>query len=710
MNTLKRLIATSTALAWLFAAPVAAEDWRTGYSLYGMPGLIDMPSALAPPDAQVSTTIGGFDNQQRTTFSFQITPRLTGAFRYSRFDEFTGPGTDDTFDRSFDIQYQLWDEGEVRPAVAIGLRDFLGTGLYTSEYIVATKTLSPQVRVTGGIGWGRLGTEGGFSNPLGVFAEEFETRPALDVGSGGTPAYDQFFRGDAALFAGAEWRVRDDVTLIAEYSSDAYVAETDKGVVDVKSPLNFGVRYSPRPGYDLGLYYLYGSEIGASATIYFNPQDRPAPSGFDGAPLPVAVRAQDARQAQSWDRAAQPPEALGSVIVQALALDGFEVSEVELGDRFARVRYRNTSYRAEAQGIGRVSRALTQILPPSIETFVLEPMQRGIPLSAVTIRRSDLEVLENAPDNAWRMLARAGIDEVGDPSRADDALQIEQPFQWGISPYLELSLFDGDEPVRGDAGLEASFRYTVQPNLVLNGAIRQRLAGNRADGVISPSDLQPVRRNGALYGADGGVVLENLYLTHYGRPGQNLYSRVSAGYLERMFGGVSGEVLWKPVDSRLALGAELNYVVQRDYDMGFGAQDFADIGTYDVVTGHASAYYDFQNGFHGQVDVGRYLAGDWGATFTLTREFENGWELGAYATFTDVPFEEFGEGSFDKGIIVTIPTDWVLGQPTRSDTSANIASLSRDGGARLSVDGRLYDVVRDGHEPVLSESWGRFWR
>jgi len=78
-----------------------------------------------------------------------------------------------------------------------------------------------------------------------------------------------------------------------------------------------------------------------------------------------------------------------------------------------------------------------------------------------------------------------------------------------------------------------------------------------------------------------------------------------------MFGGVSGEILWKPTSSNLALGIEINYARQRDFDSQLGFLD------YGVVTGHASAYLTWGNGFFTQVDVGRYLAGDWGATFTL---------------------------------------------------------------------------------------------
>ena len=75
-----------------------------------------------------------------------------------------------------------------------------------------------------------------------------------------------------------------------------------------------------------------------------------------------------------------------------------------------------------------------------------------------------------------------------------------------------------------------------------------------------------------------------------------------------------------------------------------------------------------------------------------------------------MPFDDFGEGSFDKGIRVTIPYDYFIGSPSRKDVSTTLRSLSRDGGARVEVDGRLYETVRQGHLADINDSWGRFWR
>jgi len=183
------------------------------------------------------------------------------------------------------------------------------------------------------------------------------------------------------------------------------------------------------------------------------------------------------------------------------------------------------------------------------------------------------------------------------------------------------------------------------------------------------------------------------------------YARGSIGYLETVCGGVSGEVLWKEPGRDWGLGLEVNYVAQRDFDMLFGFQD------YDVATGHASLYWDTNwNGMEFQLDAGRYLAGDWGGTFSLTRRFANGWEVGGFFTLTDVPFDEFGEGSFDKGLRLRIPLRWGVPFESRSAFTTTIRPLTRDGGARLNIDRRLYEFVRDLDRDGLREDWGNFWK
>ena len=683
------------------AMPAGAETPRAaGLTLntYGMPGLLDMPVAIPLPDAELATTLSVFDGSARGTLTFQIAPRLTGAFRYSIIEGFDLDGGT-RYDRSFDLQYQLVTEQGWRPGVAVGLRDFAGTGVFSGEYFVATKHVTPRLAFSGGIGWGRLGSFGSFDNPIGP-----STRAGRDD-LGGEPNFDQWFTGPAAFFGGLAWQATDKLAVQLEYSSDAYTTEVGRGLVDRSSPINLGLSYAVRPGTVLRAQYLHGSELGLSASFTLNPK-RPALGGDRSpAPLPVAVRP---GSADSWagaiitDPAGQA--ALQDGLARALALDGIELRRMDLQGDTVRLQIDNTKFDSAPQAIGRTARILTALMPAGVERFEIVPMVQGVPAAQVTLLRSDMERLEFAPDNTAASLAAA---QIGPAGPLPGPTLPGQRFTWGLGPYVAAAVFDPDEPLRVDAGLELSAAYAVTPQLSFSGAVRAKVLGNRDQSTrVSTSVLQHVRSDANLYDRDGEFGIEYLTVDYFGRPGPNLYSRVSAGYLEEMFGGVSAELLWKPVDSRLALGAEVNYVMQRDTDKLFGFGDF----DYSVLTGHASAYYDFDNGFAAQVDVGRYLAGDYGATFTLDRTFDNGWKIGAFFTLTDVPFSDFGEGSFDKGIRITLPQSWFTGQPTKARASTVIRPVQRDGGARLEIRNRLYEQVRDYHAPELGDQWGRFWR
>ncbi|MGR3484799.1 MAG: YjbH domain-containing protein [Paracoccaceae bacterium] len=698
--------AVAAALTLMGGAAAAQDTFRNGYTLYGTAGLIDMPSAITAPDGEIAATLGLIPGQRRGSITFQIAPRLSGTFRYAQNADFIKEGNpnDPLNDRSFDLEGLLLTEGPMRPAVAVGLRDFAGTGIYSSEYLVATKHFGGNIRATAGIGWGRLGSFNGFDNPLGSGLAD---RPGfLDgTGRGGTASTDDYFRGDAALFGGVEYAVNPRLTLVAEYSSDAYVREERNGDVRRQAPVNLGVNYRLRDTIELGAGVIHGNDWFLSATFITDPNARPTVGGMDAAPIPVARRS---AAAATWGDTVPPAPLLGQAIGAGLeASDGIAVSAVGLSGSEMRLRYVNDTYRSDAQAMGRISRLLTQVAPPSVDTFVLEPTRFGVPLSAVTIARDDMEALENEPGATAESLARARFDE----ARGDEGLSfLEQEgprFTYGIAPSFELNLFDGEDPVVFNLGVEASATYRIAPNLLLAGSVRKTILDTRSgDGTIGFSALPPVRSQSILYDINGDPSVDYLTLTHYGRPAAQVYSRLTFGLLEEAFAGVSGEVLWKPVDSRLAVGAELNYVAQRDSDVLFGFDEF----DYQVATGHVSAYYAFDAGYHAQLDVGRYLAGDVGATISIDREFANGWSVGAYATFTDVSAEDFGEGSFDKGLRFTIPIDYVLGTPNRSEGGSQLASLTRDGGARVNVDGRLYDIVRDGHRPQLAREWGRFWR
>lgn len=716
MRVVKRSVILSTVSAIALVPVVAGSEGliTTAKNMYGTPGgLIDMPSAEVAPDADLSSTVTHMGGTTRTTLTFQITPRLTGSFRYSALSDYrpgrgtpTGYPNGTYYDRSFDLKYQLLDEGRYRPGVAIGLQDFIGTGLYGAEYIVATKSIGDRLRVTGGVGWGRLGSFKSFTST--------GTRPTATIGSGGIPTYDRWFRGPVAAFGGLSYQATDKLSFKAEYSSDAYIEETGGGqdpgaaMFARKSPWNFGVDYRLSDAVRMGAYYMYGSEIGLSVSVSLNPKTSPVRGGADQAPMPVAVRPKYSASDLGWTVEPGRKDKVREAVAGGLAGEGLILEGMEIDGRRAHVVVRNERWDIEAQAVGRAARVLSRNLPASVETFRITQVAHGMPVGAVTVARSDIEKLENAPASA--MLSRVRFDGASDAWAGVAPIDGIYPrLEWSLGPYTKLSVFDPDNPVRIDVGAKLAGDYWIAPGWVASGAVTVKLTGNLGEPSTGRTGagagtLPPVRSDAWRYARGNDPKIEKLTLAKYGRLGEDLYGRVTLGYLETMYAGVSGELLWKPVDSRLALGVEMNYVAKRDYDQLFGTQG------YEVGTGHVSAYYDFGNGFHGQLDAGRYLAGDWGATVALDREFDNGWRVGAFVTKTNVSSSAFGEGSFDKGIRITAPLSWAIGTASRKKNDIVIRSLTRNGGARVHVDGRLYDMVRDTHQPEMAKTWGRFWR
>lgn len=679
-------------------------------NFYGVPGLIDMPSGEALPNGQLAIGVSSFGGQTRTNLTFQFSPRISATFRYVGIQDWNSDGFEIYRDRSFDFRYLLIKEGRYKPAVTVGLQDFAGTGIYAGEYIVATKTLTRPfnlpgtVKVTGGLGWGRLGSSGDIGSPFGA------DRPVFDINdTGGEPATDQWFRGPVAPFGGVEWQVNDRLGLKVEYSSDAYVPETSRDVFSRDSRLNFGVEYQVNPSLRLGGYWLYGSEIGVNVQLQFNPKTPSTPYRLSG-PRPVIVRpdraANPAAYDTGWSTSQNAPMVIRDAMAPELFADGIRLESVSVTAARAEVRVSSIDYDNYAIVVGRTARVMARIMPPSVDVFDIVIVNNGLALSKVTVSRRDLETLEFQPNASQLLLSRAVIDEADPMARGINTIadDLYPRFTWAVGPYVRPSFFDPDEPVRAEVGIAAEATYRFGPGWSLFGQIRHRIAGNVDDSErLSNSVLPRVRTDSILYAQAGGTTLERLVVTKQWKPGRNTYARISAGYLEQMFGGISAELLWKPVNNRLALGVELNYVKQRDFDQRFGFQD------YEVATGHISAYYDFGGGYYAQVDVGRYLAGDVGATLTVERHFANGWRVGGFFTLTDVSAAEFGEGSFDKGILITVPISWFTGRPSRQSASTTLRPVQRDGGARLNVSNRLYDQIRDGHLTDLTNDWGRVW-
>jgi hypothetical protein len=352
------------------------------------------------------------------------------------------------------------------------------------------------------------------------------------------------------------------------------------------------------------------------------------------------------------------------------------------------VRYSNRAYQVEADAIRRVL-ALTDLYAPTRLTEVtVTGDSLGLPTHSVRYRRPDLE--------SAALLQQPGRLELLPPQLIDSPDET-RGFRYpnaGLDVGLDLRtyLFDPDFPLLYQ--LSASFRGAVDfgSGWGLSGRWVQNIT-SQFDRIKRSGDSQlpPVRTDQTKYLQQGKSGIDNLALVKRGKLARDVYYQAYAGILEEMYSGVGGEVLWRPFDRPYAIGVNINAVQQREFDKRFGLRD------YKTLTGHVSLYwatpwYDFDVAVH----TGRYLAKDFGSTLEIQKRFANGWSVGAFATLTDVPFEVFGEGSFDKGLIFRIPFDLYSTKNTRSAYRTIIRPINRDGGRMLdNWPGSLWENMRD---------------
>ena len=160
------------------------------------------------------------------------------------------------------------------------------------------------------------------------------------------------------------------------------------------------------------------------------------------------------------------------------------------------------------------------------------------------------------------------------------------------------------------------------------------------------SDIKQYLKN-----MDKGILIGRAQLDYHLSPKQDHHLMMTAGILEDMFSGYGFEYLYFKNNSNYSFGFEAFHVKKRDYEWGFGHLD------YENTTFTANIYYRNYGliPFDMKFSAGEYLAGDVGSTIEFSRRFSNGVYFGVFATFTDVSTQDFGEGSFDKGLFFNIP-------------------------------------------------------
>lgn len=687
--------------------PTALDSMVPGYTEgdYGGMGLLQTPTARMAPEGELSLSVSRVYPYSRLNVAFQPLPWFEGIFRYTDVSNRAyGPaaisGSQSYKDKSIDVKIRLWQESYWLPDVSVGGRDVGGTGLFAGQYGVMSKRLGP-FDVSLGLGWGYLGERGDIGNPFGLLDSRFNQRAPQSNAAGGFNV-SNFFRGPPSFFGGFEYQTPLDwLRLKVELDGNNYKHEPQSNNQVQHTPINIGALFRVNKNVDVTVGYERGNQVMASISLHSNLATQVSPPKvFD--PLPEPTRNDGGAPAGVTQK---PPAQVDWTSVSKDLADNAGVHVDRIAQRGSELMVYGQRYRYlyPTQSLGRMSRVLDNRLDDSIQWYTIGNEIGGLHTVDTSVDRARFDdLLSNATD--LETVRRSSEQDL--PTARTETVLYTAP----VKKFSADTSIGYKQTVGGPNGFilyqvsaDLNARYNFSPNLWWDGTLSYNLFNNYGNfKYTAPSNLPRVRTYIREYLTDSNLTMPNFQFTGTHQFSQDWFGMGYAGMLESMFGGVGGELLYRPFGQRWALGADINQVQQRGFRQNFNFRK------YGITTGQATLYID--TNYHGILltgGAGRYLAGDYGVTATVSRVFPNGVAMGAYATVTTASGKKYGEGSFDKGIFFSIPFDLLL--PTSTRARANIVwqPLLRDGGARLARKYTLYDLTSDRDSDMFDDNFDR---
>ena len=672
-------------------------------SSYGNTGIIEVPNARMMPEASLRFRFSSSYPYEYTSLTASPFRWLEATYRYAeiknqKYGPVTYSGNQTLKDKGFDLKALIKKETYYMPAIAVGLRDVAGTGLFSSEYIVASKKVG-HLDLTLGMGWGILGTASNISNPLNSLHDGFRDRNS-DFGEGGTFSFKNWFSGKTAIFGGLEYDLpKRGLRLKLEYDTSN---PDNRGVVDeVKSRLNLGITFA----FSNNLTFSSSFDRGNQFRVGFSFKGNFLKDTISK-PAPKTVQKLNTEQLNNiknddglFYRSLNSSLRDESIYIQAANLKEDEVD----------VSIASSRYFSMTRPIGRTARIVSALSPEEIERINIHHMNGDIEVAKVSIGRKDFDKVDEGYLSTSELLTFSQMDSGNSEPLYEDASfmpTVSFPdFNWTMSPALKHQIGGPEGFYLGQLLWQTDTYVKFNRNFYLYTSFGINIY-DTFKGLNNPSssEIPHVRSDIQDYLTEGKNNIQRMQLQYFGTPFKDVFTRFDLGYLEEMFGGIGGEIYYRPFDKKYQLSFTAHKVKQRAFNQLFSFRD------YSTVTGHMGLHFDLPYQMRTSLLVGKYLAGDKGATFDISRRFNSGFTLGIFASKTNLSAEEFGEGSFDKGFYVSIPTQLFYSDFKTGVISFGLHPLTKDGAAMLNQRNSLSSILGDTNKSSLIRDWDNILR
>jgi hypothetical protein len=645
-------------ISW--SGPVHAEP-----TLLGQTGLINMPDARLGEDGEFRL---GFSNSRPYSAlwsSVTVLPRVELSGRYTTIKNIPvfedGANVGDFRDKAFDAKFLLFRERKYLPQLALGTQDYLGTRLFSANYIALNKRFGA---VDVALGYGEDRIDGWFGG--------LRYRPSWARGSGFVVEYDA-----------------------NDYAED-YQASVS-GAAKREGGIVYGVEY--KYGW-LGTQLSYqDGDVAVNAYVTVPLMEREFIPKIDEPP-PVKTNSSSALN-EAWRRDTK----YASELERRLIREGFEGLHVSLRGDVLEASLTHPRISSIRRAIGRAARILVLNGPRDIETLKVVYTVNDLPVATYVFNDVPRLRAYFSGDVTWRDVEQtteivyADTDAVNDE---EEVLLVEDTdrynrAEYDFNPFNLRFLFNITRSVPGrafhyDIFSLLSYRKRINNGLFFIAAGRLKLYEDVSDISIASDSLLPhVRSDIAEYKQGEYLKLDSLLLNKYLNLSGGAVARLSAGYYEEMYAGVGGQVLYRSVDN-WAVDLMVDGLKQREPDDNFSFRN------YSVLTTLLSAHYRWPRyGLTATARLGRFLAKDDGIRYELKRRFRSGVEIGAWYTITD-GHDITGPGNpnapyRDKGVFVTIPLSSMLTRDTQETAYVALSPWMRDVGQMVVSPDDLYRLI-----------------
>ncbi len=658
------------------------------YSMVG--GYFNMPSARMGKTGVIGIGAAIVKPYDIYGVNFQMFDRLEFSLNYRVYKGVEEPnfgheGFGDDAERIGNVKIGLLtpkDGFPFIPQISIGAEDFIGTKRFNSKYVVATKEfLEANLELT--LGWGK-GRIKGFVG-----------------GASWTP------------FRQMQLPVLKDISLVAEYDAINYKKHPHEHPSGrrVDSRINGGLVFVGWDTLQLTLSSVRGVEVAGSASLrypigttkgFFPKIDDPVAynSPIDTEPLGMIRTERDFSQE----------------IAYALSDQGLDLYTTfllynEEGEKELWMKVVNNRYREERIVRDRVQHVLAALVPSDIVAVTVVVEADAVPSQSYRFRTEDLLRWRRGIVSDYEMETISPMKEAGLEPNEYDAAQIFQRHKpiWTFTIRPRLLTFFGSTSgkfkynVSAIASPEGYIFNQVYYKLQLGYALKTSMQGLGGPDRANPSRLLIVRTDSLKYFQTNTFSMEQAYLQRSWNLGYGWFYRLALGYFEPAYGGAATELLYYPVNSNWAIGAEFAAVPKRHYQGVKFRNNTLQLrnGRYVKVPFIGIQYFlDFYYDYKPlQMDLlvsaGQFLAKDKGARIDVGRYFKSGLRFSLWCTFTNGHDKVNGHTYYDKGFSFMTPLDMFLRQTSRNYVGYAMAAWLRDVGARAETGKKLYWTLEE---------------